>query len=340
MRVLYIGPTWRGSNAQSFRRAFEILGHDVVAVETEVPLAFYGRSIRLRLVQKLLGRPLRRHTRPIRQATLVATRAVRPEIVFACKALHLDGELLEDLRRVNGAMLVHWHADDYRNPSNTSPEFQSAIPVYDVCVTPKTFNVDELRADGARRVEFLPYAFDPEVHHPVPARKGPPSTACFVGGWEPERASFLEHAAREGIDLEVWGAYWDRLPRGATLRACCRYREVFAEDMARVFASSQLCLGFLRRANRDLHTARTFEIPAAGGAMLTERTEEQRAFFEEGKEALYFETPEEMVATIREYTARPADLARIRAAGLARCQRDRYSYAGRLSALLARLGRG
>lgn len=337
MRVLYIGSTWRGSNAQSIRRAFESLGHEVVAIETEEALAFYGRSLVLRAANRLLKRPLRRHTRPICEAAVEAARATRPHMVFACKALYFDGNVLEDIRKASGAVLVHWHPDDHRNKANSSADFRRAIPVYDVHVTPKTFNVAELLEDGARRVEFVPYAYDPEVHRPVPPRPGPPRQAVFVGTFETERAAYLEQAAREGVDLEVWGGHWQRLPRRSPLRACCRFREVRADEMAATFASAQLCLGFLRKVNRDLHTARTFEIPASGGVLLSERTDEQRSFFEESKEALYFDTPDEMVASIRRYSARPDDLARIRAAALDRCRRDRYSYAERLQDLLSRI---
>lgn len=337
MRVLYLGPVWRGSNAQSFRSAFESLGHDVVAVDTHAPLDFYGRSVGWRIVSRLNRGPLGRHTEAIRETVRDAVRSTRPELVFACKALHFDGGFVEEMRRASGALLVHWHPDDYRNPICTSTAFQSAIPAYDVCVTPKSFNVEDLRVDGARRVEFVPYAYDPAVHRPVSPRPGPPVEACFVGGWEPDRASYLERAAAAGVDLEVWGAYWQRLDRASPLRPACKFEEVFAEDMARVFSSSMLTLGFLRKVNRDRHTARTFEIPASGGVMLAERTDEQQSFFEEGKEALYFDSADEMVATICEYVRRPDDLARIRAAALARCERDRYSYAGRLDGLLRRI---
>lgn len=337
VRVLYIGATWRGSNSQSFRSAFESLGHEVVAIETEEPLAFYGRSLALRAVHRILKRPLRRHTRPLREAALDAARATRPHLVFATKALHFDGNFIEDIRRASGAMLVHWHPDDYKHRGSSSADFANAISVYDVQVTPKTFNVAEFLEDGARRVEFIPYSYDPDVHRPVPPRTGPTRDAVFVGSFEPERAGYLEHAAREGIDLEVWGGYWHRLPKRSPLRPHCLYREVRADDMAAAFASAKLSLGFLRKANRDLHTARTFEIPASGGVMLAERTDEQRAFFEEGKEALYFDSSEEMVARIREYAGRPDELAKIRAAALDRCRRGRYSYAERLQDLLSRI---
>lgn len=339
MRVLYIGPTWRGSNAQSFRRAFEILGHEVVAIETEAPLAFYAGSLALRAAARILKRPLRRHTRPIREAALEAARTMRPELVFAYKAIHFDGNVMEEIRRLSGATLVHWHPDDHRTRTHWSADFNSALPVYDVHVTPKSFAVSELLEDGARRVEFVPFGYDHEVHRPVPPRPGPLRQAVFIGTFEPDRAGFLEHAAREGIDLEVWGGHWHRLPRESPLRAHCRFREVLADDMAAAIASAQLSLGFLRKLNRDLHTARTFEIPACGGVMLAERTEEQRSFFEEGKEALYFDTRDEMVATIREYSNRPDDLARIRAAALERCRRGRYSYTDRLEDLLPRIVR-
>ena len=337
MRVLYLGATWRGSNDESFRRAFEILGHEVVAIDTVEPLAFYRQSLALRAAARILKRPLRRHTRPLREAALEAARATRPHLVFASKALHFDGNILEDIRRASGAMLVHWHPDDYRNRENSSADFASALTTYDVQITPKTFNVPEFLEDGARRVEFVPYSYDPDVHRPVRPRTGPPCQAVFVGTFEPERAGILEHAAREGIDLEVWGSYWHRLPKRSPLRPHCRYREVRADDMAAAFASARLSLGFLRKANRDLHTARTFEIPASGGVMLAERTEEQRAFFEEGKEALYFDSAAEMVASIRDYAARPDELARIRAAAFDRCRTGRYSYAERLKDLLLRI---
>jgi len=336
---LYIGATWRGSNAESFRRAFEALGHNVVAIDTEEIYFRYGRSLVLRAVFRVLRRPLRRHTRAIREAALEAARAVRPEVVFVCKGNYFDADLLEDIRKASGGLLVHWHPDDYRNPLMSSSDFRNAIPVYDVHVTPKTFNIAEFAADGARRVEFVPFAYDPDVHRPVPPGTGSTHDAVFVGTFEPDRASVLERAAREGIDLEVWGLHWHRLPKASPLRAHCRYREVLADEMATTFSSARLCLGFLRKANKDLHTARTFEIPACGGVMLSERTDEQRSYFEEGKEALYFEDAGEMIATIRDYAKRPADLSRIRAAALQRCRTSRYSYAERLADLLARIAR-
>lgn len=340
MKVLYLGATWRGSNAQSWRRAFEILGHEVVAIDPESVLGAYDRSLFLRAYRKLFGGPWRGHLERVRGQALRAAREFRPDWVFAARADWLDVGTLEAMRRDSGALLVHWHPDDYRNPHNLTAAFAEAIPVYDACVTPKSFNVAELHADGARRVEYLPYAYDPEVHRPPDTRPAQVRDACFVGGWEPERALVLEHLARERVDLTVWGPLWHRLPRRSPLRDRCTFRGVYAADMAEVFNASRLSLGFLRKVNRDLHTARTFEIPASGGLMLAERSDEQRAFFAEDREALYFGDAGEALEKILYYAPR-ADLRdKIRAAALERCARDGYRYQDRLAQLVLRLRRG
>jgi glycosyltransferase involved in cell wall biosynthesis len=336
VKVLYVGSTWRGSNAQSWRRSFELLGHEVVAVDPDRVLAS-SRSIPSRILSRLRGGPRRAKREEFQRLVLDAARTLRPSIVFACKALWLDAATLETMGR-NGAARIHWHPDDYRNPQCSSPVFAEALGRYDVVVTPKTYNVAEYVEDGAPRVEYVPYAYDPEVHHPVDAPGGVRFEASFVGGWEPERAAFLEHVASAGVALEVWGAYWHRLPRRSPLRRCCRFREVFAEDMAGVIAASAVTVGFLRKVNRDMHTARTFEIPASGGVMLTERTDEQREFFEEDREALYFGSKEELLDKIRTYAKLPEARRAIREAALLRCRESRYSYQERLQDLLVRLG--
>ena len=336
MRVLYIGATWRGSNAQSWRRGFELLGHEVGAVDQDQVMA-PNRSIAGRIAGRLRGGPPRDMRQALQRVVLDAARTLRPSVVFAAKAIWLEAATLEALRR-GGAVLIHWHPDDCRNPQESSRVFAEALGHYDVVVTTRRCNVAEYLEDGARRVEWVPFAYDPEVHYPVEAPGGVVHDASFVGSWEPDRAGFLEHVASAGVDLEVYGGYWHRLPRRSPLRRCCRFRGVFAEEMAAVFAASAVTLGFLRKVNRDRHTARTFEIPASGGVMLTERTDEQREFFEEDREALYFDSKEELLDKIRVYAKLPEARRAIREAALLRCREGRYSYAERLQDLLARIG--
>ena len=78
--------------------------------------------------------------------------------------------------------------------------------------------------------------------------------------------------------------FWDRYKSTTTILQ--RSREGI--DQRLVFSGAKIVGNLVRRANRDQHGPRTFEIPACGGFMLTERTDDQRSFLAEDKEAAYF----------------------------------------------------
>ena len=79
------------------------------------------------------------------------------------------------------------------------------------------------------------------------------------------------------------------------------------------------------------------EIPAGGGFMLAERTDEHLRLFEEGREAAYFSSHNELVDKIRYYLANESERARIARAGYERCIRDGYSFDNRIREIVERL---
>jgi spore maturation protein CgeB len=102
--------------------------------------------------------------------------------------------------------------------------------------------------------------------------------------------------------------------------------------------ANKLTLGLLNQDNRDLQTSRSFEIPACGGFMVAERTEEHRMYFEEDKEAAYFGSFEELRDKLRFYAAHEEVRQRIALAGYRRCLTSPYRYVDRAVFALAQLG--
>jgi hypothetical protein len=121
------------------------------------------------------------------------------------------------------------------------------------------------------------------------------------------------------------------------LAATLQGDEVYGDDYALALSGSRIGLGFLRTVCADQHTTRTFEIPACGSMLLADRTDEHQAFFQEGTEAEFFGSEEELVDKVQFYCTRETSRARIAAAGRQRCIKSRYAYIHRLQDVLERL---
>ena len=88
--------------------------------------------------------------------------------------------------------------------------------------------------------------------------------------------------------------------------------------------TASICLGFLSHQNRDLHTRRSVEIPACGGLLCAERTSEHQLLYEEGVEALFWDTAEECAKKCKKiladsqlnHSVRSASSRRIREMGV------------------------
>jgi spore maturation protein CgeB len=79
---------------------------------------------------------------------------------------------------------------------------------------------------------------------------------------------------------------------------------------------------------------RTFEVPACGGCMLAERTDDHARFFDEGRDALFFDTPESLVRQARQVAADRPRRNDIALSGHRRVVRDGHTYSRRLEAIL------
>ncbi|MEQ1517108.1 MAG: glycosyltransferase [Usitatibacteraceae bacterium] len=127
------------------------------------------------------------------------------------------------------------------------------------------------------------------------------------------------------------GAYWDRHADTAKLTLGQMQAAKLSQATAR--AAVNLCL--VRRANRDGHVMRSFEIPAVGGFMIAEDTAEHREIFgPEGECVLYFAGPIEAAAKTKWALAHPDDRRRMAKECHRRITSGAHTYGDRLHTML------
>jgi spore maturation protein CgeB len=69
--------------------------------------------------------------------------------------------------------------------------------------------------------------------------------------------------------------------------------------------------------------------------LLADRTDEHRGFFQEGVEADFFSSQDELVDKVRFYTSNENARTRVAAAGLTRCRLGGYAYVRRMERAMA-----
>jgi len=340
LRILYIGPLYFGGTCLMRFWAMKDLGHEVVPVDTEPEeIRKLKKGLFHRIKHKLLG------PQDLAGTNRKIIRRVEEnhfDVVWVDKGTTIKPETISKIKNARPQMIIaHYNPDDpfgqFRYGWKT---FIKSIPFYDIHFVPRRVNLAEYKRAGARKVVFLlPFrGFYPNIHKPVQLSKeeknllgGP---VGFIGSYEKERAEYLLYLAEKGVPVRVWGSGWagKRWLKHPNLRI--EGRNLIGNNYAKGICSFDIVLCFLRKGNRDLHTSRSIEIPACGAFMLAERTDEHVQLFEEGKEAEFFNTKEEMLEKVRYYLEHEDERLKIAVAGRQRCLRSGYSYQERLREML------
>ena len=339
IRILYAGEITPGGTCEQRLHAFAALGCSVTAVNlTDAAARQRLRRLPERLRRRLFG------PRDISGANTQLREQIRQrsfDLLWIDRGLTVDAETLREVRRRQPhCRIVGYSPDDMYARHNQSRQFRAHLPLYDLYVTTKSFNVRELSAMGSRRVIYSPKAFDPRTHRPLQLtdeqRQAYGGPVGFIGSWEHARGVSLDRLARAGIAVRVWGNGWHKQrQRHANLRI--EEKPLLGEDYTFGINAFDINLCFLRQMNRDLHTARSVEIVACGAFMLAERTDEHRLLFEEGREAEFFSSDAELLDKARYYLDHPDERQRIAAAGRVRCLAHGYRNEDRLAVVLETL---
>ena len=311
MRILLSGSFLIGRLGASYERALHKLGHEVIRFDVDSHQLDLRGWLRSRVGHRLTINSLNARRWGARNYNVAFQNLVsdtRPDLVLIFNGPFIMPETIRWVRR-HGAKCVLFHADNPLPPHyNARPETLLVAKECDVFLVWSSVLADKLRGMGIP-ANFLAFGWD-EVVTPF---QGAPnrfdSDVSFVGGWDRQRESFLEQVACH-FNLKIWGPpYWgDRSRPAGKVRQCWQGRALRGTEVAEVFARSRINLNILRDQHyhdgkADGVIMRTFEVPGAGGFLLSTRSGCATSIFREDQECGYFDDIDECLNKIEFYLA-------------------------------------
>ena len=341
MRILAVGPLWRGSNAGGLFRALSRQDALIEVVDEFYYINLKTQSKTTKILERVI-RPLQ--VQEFNNAIKKQVAIFKPSVLLVYKGAFVLPETLV-YARAHDCKLTMFYPDV--SMTFHGKNIPGSIPLYDLIFTTKTFGIRDLEAAfGVRKAFFIPHGFDPDIHRPLNITGEELAIfgcdASFIGTYSPKKEQLLTALkdALQGMDLKIWGDQWNKAT-SPSLKSSIMGRSIVGDLYATAIQCSKINLAILSEkvsgaSSGDLITSRTFHITGASGFMLHERNEESVLYYRENEEAGFFDGPEEMVKMVRTYLDNDALRTKIRMAGHQRAMKD-HSLDARAKVILGQI---
>lgn len=218
------------------------------------------------------------------------------DLIWVDKGVFIKPETTLYLKQ-HTKILIHYTPD----PAfyyHRSKYFFNSVHYYDYCITTKSYELDFYKKANAKNILLTTQGYDPAVHKPY-HRFEEKQGIVFVGHYEKSRAIILRKLLEKGFKVKLAGINWQSFVKKNKNKYDLDYFGIGIYDIeyAKLLSSSLFGAGFLSKIVPELHTTRTFEIPACKTILLTERNYETNKFFKDD-EVIFYENPEELTHKI------------------------------------------
>ncbi len=337
MRILCIGHEWRGSNSSALFYALSRQGCLTNIVNEQAFVSTLSRNFFLKVILRIL------RIYQVREFNFVLKEqyhAFKPDIVLVYKGTFVMPSTIRFFKK-NRTPVISFYPDV--SFKSHGPYIPKCLPLYDHVFSTKTFSAKDLYYHfnyPSKRVTFIPHGFDPQIHRPINfVVQSLKCDVSFIGTFSAHKAFLLERliVSLPDLSLKIWGNGWEQY-KGKLLGKSIQGQPVFGDVYSAAINSSLINLGILSEcvfgaSSGDLITSRTFHIPAAGGFMLHQRTEESVQYFRENEEAVFFNGPDELVEKVKYYLIHHDERIKIAKQGHERSVRE-YSLDSRANSIL------
>ena len=259
------------------------------------------------------------------------------DLIWVDKGIYLWPTTVEVLRAA-ADRLVHYTPDTAFH-ANRSRHFIKSAHLFDLLVTTKSFEVEQYKElVNGNSILLTTQAFDADLHQPLADHRKKLPVTTFIGLCEPDREVCVKTLLDSDIPVRVGGHGWQHFARSQSDNPNFEFlgSQVFGSDYVSEYSHCSVGLGLLSKRFPELHTTRTFEIPACGTLLATERTVDTVTFFDED-EVLFFEDYLDLSCRLKALFNSPDEIAERASRGHQRVLNDGRDYTSVLSGVLERV---
>lgn len=254
------------------------------------------------------------------------------DVIWIDKGVFIYSSVLLKLKS-RTKLLVHY-TPDTAFLGNYSRYFVSSMHLYDFLITTKSFELEfYLKYVEKSKIILIPQGYDPKVHYPRCDFSQKNNSITFIGLHEPYREEVLISLLESGFYIVLGGVGWRNFLKKYSSRInqiTFLGDKVVNDQYAAAISTSKFALGLLSKKFPELHTTRTFEIPACGTCLITEENEEINSFFSV-EECVKFRSTEDLIQRLNYIKTHPDLLESITLNGYHRNKKESRDYPSQIS---------
>ncbi len=318
MKILVAGDFNTAIHEQAFFNAFKKLGYEVE--QFKFSSYFESRDALTRIQNKFRFGP---KILKLNKDFITTAIKNRPDFIFLYRGAFVFPKTLKTIRK-EGIVLFGYNNDDpfgIQYPFYFWRHFKKGISYYDHIFVYRHKNIEDYKNIGYLNTSVLRSYYIKEKNFPIPniSENKYSHDVVFIGHYEDDgRDEYIKAIIDAGIDFRLYGPEWHRSKFYNFF--INKFGEIpyVKDDYNLALNSAKISLVFLSRLNNDTYTRRCFEIPAAKGFMFSTYSNDLNSLFQEGKEAEYFKTKEDLVKKLLFYISHDEERKKIADAGYAR----------------------
>lgn len=261
------------------------------------------------------------------------------DVILIFKGLTIFPDTLKELK-YHTSLLCCYNPDHpfkFFSEGSGNRNILNSIQLYDLYFSYATRITKELKTRFQVNAHTIPFGYDDKpVDTKFDNQSALSQKLIFAGSYDRERAAFLSQLPADMLAIYGDIKWKTRNHLNNRLKNSYQGHPLNGDAYKQAIRDAPAVLNLLRKQNIEegSHNMRTFEVPGYGGLLLGDRTEEQMLFFEDGKEALFYDCKEELASHISFISNNPASVRRMKGAAHQRAMRSGYSYTDRSRQLM------